>query len=134
MSPMLVFLRRAPDDPSTGSGRTGDIGQLVLTTGSAGGPSVINHTAKVLLGTLDWGLDVQQAISLPNFGSSNGPTELEQGRASPALVDALRARGHELRVMPQTSGLQGIQRIVRDGRPGWFGGADPRREGVAMGD
>ena len=88
----------------------------------------------MLVATLDWGLNVQQAISLPNFGSRNGPTELEEGRASPALIDALKARGHEVRVMTQTSGLQGIQRTSVGGRPGWFGGADPRREGIVMGD
>ena len=102
--------------------------------GSPGGSAIINYTGKVLVGTLDWGLNVQQAISLPNFGSRNGPTELEEGRASQALVDALKARGHELKVMTQTSGLQGIQRVVKDGRSGWFGGADPRREGIVMGD
>ncbi len=89
---------------------------------------------KVLVATLDWGLDVQQAIALPNFGSRNGPTELEQERASAALQEALKARGHEVRVMPQTSGLQAIQRITRDGRSWWFGGADPRREGMVAGD
>ena len=120
MSPMLVFDRSS--------------GQLVLTTGSPGGPAIINYTGKVLIATLDWGLNVQQAISLPNFGSVNGPTELEEGRASQALLDALKARGHEVKVMTQTSGLQGIQRVVKDGRSGWFGGADPRREGIVMGD
>ena len=120
MSPMLVFER--------GSGR------LAMSVGSPGGSAIINYTAKVLVGTLDWGLDVQQAISLPNFGSRNGPTELEQGRASPGLIEALQARGHDVRVMNQTSGLQGIERVTRDGVPAWRGGADPRREGIVMGD
>ena len=120
MSPLLVFDRAS--------------GELLMSLGSPGGSAIINYVAKVLVATLDWGLDVQQAISLPNFGSRNGPTELEQGRVSPALVDALQARGHELRVTPQTSGLQGIQRSVRHGQPAWFGGADPRREGAVMGD
>lgn len=120
MSPLLVFERAS--------------GRLVLSVGSPGGSAIINYVAKVLVGTLDWGLNVQQAISLPNFGSRNGPTELEQDRASAALVDALKARGHEVRVMNQTSGLQGIQRVEREGRSSWFGGADPRREGVVMGD
>ena len=109
-------------------------GTLAMSLGSPGGSAIINYVAKVLIGVLDWGLDMQQAISLPNFGSRNGPTELEHGRASPALIDALKSRGHEVRLMVQTSGLQGIQRTVKDGRPGWFGGADPRREGVVMGD
>jgi len=120
MSPMLVFRRGS--------------GEFVMSLGSPGGSAIINYVAKVLVGTLDWGLNVQQAISLPNFGSRNGPTELEQGRSSALLVDALKARGHEVRVMPQTSGLQAIQRIVEDGQPMWFGGADPRREGVVRGD
>jgi gamma-glutamyltranspeptidase/glutathione hydrolase len=120
MSPMLVF------DKATG--------QLMMSAGSPGGSAIINYTGKVLVGTLDWGLNVQQAISLPNFGSRNGPTELEEGRASTELVDALKARGHEVKVMTQTSGLQGIQRIIQGGKPSLFGGADPRREGIVMGD
>ena len=119
MSPMLVFDRAS--------------GALVMSLGSPGGSAIINYVGKVLVGTLDWGLSMQQAISLPNFGSRNGPTELEEGRASPALVDALKARGHEVKLMPQTSGLQGIQRVQRDGRWTWFGGADPRREGIVQG-
>ncbi len=120
MSPMLVFDRAS--------------GSLLMSLGSPGGSAIINYVTKVLVGVLDWGLDVQQAISLPNFGSRNGPTELEEGRASPALVDELKARGHEVRVINQTSGLQGIQRVVKDGKLVWFGGADPRREGIVMGD
>ncbi len=119
MSPMLVFDRAS--------------GALLMSLGSPGGSAIINYVGKVLVGTLDWGLDVQQAISLPNFGSRNGPTELEEDRASPALVDALKGRGHDVKLMPQTSGLQGIQRVQKDGRWTWFGGADPRREGIVQG-
>jgi gamma-glutamyltranspeptidase/glutathione hydrolase len=108
--------------------------KLVLSTGSPGGSAIINYVAKVLVGVMDWGLNVQQAISLPNFGSRNGPTELERGRVSDALVEQLRARGHEVRLMDQTSGLQGIMRMNIRGEQMWFGGADPRREGVVKGD
>jgi gamma-glutamyltranspeptidase/glutathione hydrolase len=120
MSPTLVF------DKQTG--------KLVLATGSPGGSAIINYVAKVLVGTLDWKLNVQQAISLPNFGSRNGPTELEAGRVSPEVIEALKARGHEVRQFEQNSGLQGLMRIQRDGKDIWFGGADPRREGVVRGD
>jgi gamma-glutamyltranspeptidase/glutathione hydrolase len=106
----------------------------VLSTGSPGGSSIINYVAKVLIGTLDWNLNVQQAISLPNFGSRNGPTELEAARVQPGLVEALEARGHAVRVIDQNSGLQGIMRVAIDGHPAWFGGADPRREGSVRGD
>lgn len=116
MAPLLVLER--------GSGR------FEMALGSPGGPIIIAYVAKSLIAVLDWQLDLQQAIALPNFGSRNGPTELEQGRASEALLRALRARGHELSVAPMTSGAQGIQRRGT----GWFGAADPRREGIAVGD
>jgi gamma-glutamyltranspeptidase/glutathione hydrolase len=108
--------------------------KLVLAVGSPGGPAIINYVAKVLVGTLDWKLDVQQAISLPNVGSRNGPTELEAARVAPEVVEALKARGHEVRQYEQNSGLQGIMRVTRNGKEVWFGGADPRREGVVRGD
>jgi len=120
MSPTIVF------DKATG--------KLVLAIGSPGGPAIINYVAKVLVGTLDWQLDVQQAISLPNFGSRNGPTELEAGRFPSATVQALQARGHVVRESDQTSGLHGVERVTAGGVPRWVGGADPRREGVARGD
>jgi gamma-glutamyltranspeptidase/glutathione hydrolase len=76
----------------------------------------------------------QQAISLPNFGSLNGPSLLEDKRFPPATVEALRARGAEVREQALTSGLQAIARGQAHGTPLWLGGADPRREGVVMGD
>jgi gamma-glutamyltranspeptidase / glutathione hydrolase len=116
MSPLLVFDRQS--------------GQLLMTLGSPGGSTIINYVGKVLLGTIDWGLNIQDAINLPNFGSRNGPTELEAGRIDADLAAALTARGHDVRLIEQTSGLQGISRMPN----GWFGGADPRREGVARGE
>lgn len=120
MSPTLVFDKAS--------------GKLVMATGSPGGTAIINYVAKVLVGTLDWGLNVQQAISLPNFGSRNGPTELETGRVAPAVIEQLRARGHQVREIDQNSGLQGFQRMQLNGEEVWFGGADPRREGAVRGD
>ncbi|SDH75679.1 gamma-glutamyltransferase [Janthinobacterium sp. YR213] len=120
MSPTLVFEKGTH--------------KLVLATGSPGGSSIINYVAKVLVGTMDWGMNVQQAINLPNFGSRNGPTELEKGRAPAAQVEALQAMGHEVRVIEQNSGLQGIMRLNAHGKDFWFGGADPRREGMVRGD
>ncbi len=116
MSPTLVFDLRD--------------GRLLMSLGSPGGPAIIHYTAKTLLGTLQWGLDVQQAISLPNFGSFNGPTVLEQGRFPLATLQALRDRGHEVVEAELTSGLQAIQRT----KSGWWGGADPRREGAVRGE
>jgi gamma-glutamyltranspeptidase/glutathione hydrolase len=120
MSPTVVFDKKT--------------GKLVLAVGSPGGPAIINYVAKVLVGTLDWGLNVQQAIALPNFGSRNGPTELEAGRFPQATIEALKARGHTVQQTEQNSGLHGIMLLPIHGEPWWFGGADPRREGVAKGD
>ncbi|MEC5211577.1 gamma-glutamyltranspeptidase/glutathione hydrolase [Polaromonas sp. CG_9.5] len=120
MAPTLVF------DKATG--------QLVMSAGSPGGALIIHFTAKTLYGVLNWGLLPQQAIDLPNFGSLNGPTLLEENRFAPATVEALRARGAEVRELPMTSGLQAITRGDIHGKPMWLGGADPRREGVVMGD
>jgi len=116
MAPTLVF------DKATG--------QLVMTGGSPGGALIIHFTAKTLYGVLNWGLNAQQAIDLPNFASLNGPSLLEEERFPSATVEALRARGAEVREQAMTSGLQAIQKTPA----GFFGGADPRREGIVMGD
>jgi gamma-glutamyltranspeptidase/glutathione hydrolase len=116
MSPTLVFDKRD--------------GRLLMSLGSPGGAAIIHFVAKTLIGSLAWGLDAQRAIDLPNFGSFNGPTVLEQGRFPAATVEELTASGHVVNQIDMTSGLQAIQRTPR----GWFGGADPRREGVVRGD
>lgn len=109
-------------------------GRLILLAGSPGGGFIINYVARLLVSVLDWKMDLQQAINAPNFGSRNGPTELERGRVSDALVSRLNEKGHQVRLDEQTSGLQAIMRLRRDGEDVWYGGADPRREGVARGD
>ncbi len=120
MAPTLVF------DKTSGA--------LVMSGGSPGGALIIHYTAKTLYGVLNWGLLPQQAINLPNFASLNGPTQLEEKRFPGTTVEALRARGHEVREVNMTSGLQAITRGQAHGEKIWYGGADPRREGVVMGD
>ncbi len=120
MSPTLVF------DAANG--------QFVMSAGSPGGAMIIHFTAKVLYGVLNWGLLPQQAINLPNFGSLNGPTILEAKRFTQATVDSLEARGHQPQQVDLTSGLQAITAGQVHGQRLWLGGADPRREGIVMGD
>ena len=105
-----------------------------MAVGSSGGAQIIHDTAKTLYGVLNWGLLPQQAINLPNFGSFNGPTVLETKRFPATTVDALSARGHEVREVTTTSGIHAFTRGMAHGTPLWLGGADPRREGVMMGD
>jgi gamma-glutamyltranspeptidase/glutathione hydrolase len=113
MAPTLVF---APG------------GELMMALGAAGGPAIINYTARVLVGVLDWRLSLQQAIAAPNMGSRNRETEIELGSALESVAAALRALGHPVEAVQMVSGLHGIMRTPR----GLAGGADPRREGIVL--
>ncbi|MFG6416919.1 gamma-glutamyltransferase family protein [Roseateles sp. DC23W] len=116
MAPTLVFDRA---------------GKLVMVAGSPGGPVIIHYVAKVLTGALAWGLPAQQAVDLPNFGHFNSGTLIvEPGALTLDQAAALRERGHRLSQTDLTSGLQVLVR----GKGGWAGGADPRREGVVLGE
>jgi gamma-glutamyltranspeptidase/glutathione hydrolase len=101
-----------------------------MVLGSPGGSHIVGYVVKVLVATLDWKMDVQAAIDLPNFLSRNGPTELEAGTELERLRPSLNAMAHDVRVVDMTSGVHAIRRAPG----GWEGGADPRREGVARGD
>ncbi len=105
-------------------------GRLHAVVGSPGGSQIIGYVAKTLVALLDWKMDPQQAVDFGNFGSRNGPTELEKGTEAEAWKAALEARGHEVRLLEMTSGTQAIVKTPE----GFLGGADGRREGVAIGD
>ncbi|MEO0618121.1 MAG: gamma-glutamyltransferase [Pseudomonadota bacterium] len=115
MAPTMIF---APD------------GKLWALTGSPGGSRIINYTLKSIIAMIDWGLDAQQAADLVNFGSRNGPFEVEASPAGEKLAAMMKDRGHAITTTDMTSGLH-IIRVTPDGLEG---GADPRREGVARGD
>jgi gamma-glutamyltranspeptidase / glutathione hydrolase len=116
MSPTLIF--------------DADTGDFLASVGSPGGAAIIHYTAKAIVGMYDWGLNAQEAIDVPNFANFNGPSVLEEDRYPEELIEALRALGHQIDERALTSGLQAIQ-VTEDG---FFGGADPRREGVVMGE
>jgi gamma-glutamyltranspeptidase/glutathione hydrolase len=105
-------------------------GEFKGATGSPGGSRIILYVAKTLVALIDWGLDAQAAAAFMNFGSDGGPLVYEVN--SPQTLDAvaLKAYGQEIKSELMTSGVHTIWR--RDGR--LEGGADPRREGVALGD
>ncbi|MDF2812756.1 MAG: gamma-glutamyltransferase, partial [Microvirga sp.] len=104
--------------------------KLYAVVGSPGGSLIINYVAKTLVGLLDWKLDPQVAADLPNAGSRNGPTELEAGTEAAEWKAGLEAKGHEVKLIDQNSGIHAI--LVTPA--GLVGGADSRREGVAIGN
>jgi gamma-glutamyltranspeptidase / glutathione hydrolase len=115
-----------------------DRDRLRLLVGSPGGTRIIGFVTQTIVGVLDFGLDVQQAVAAPHFLAQDGPIELEDGTAVAAQAEALRARGHSVALRDLNSGLHAIA-IDYAGAEGsenrvLSGGVDPRREGVARGD
>jgi gamma-glutamyltranspeptidase / glutathione hydrolase len=121
-------------------------GQVEALVGSPGGSNIIHYVTKTLVGLIDWKLDIQQAIDLPNFGAqTSATTTLEKGTVVAGLESALAAKRHTVAIADINSGLQGIvfNGTRASGEPGafarapgkgqWAGGADPRREGTARG-
>jgi gamma-glutamyltranspeptidase/glutathione hydrolase len=104
--------------------------RLVLALGSAGGERIIGDTLHALIAMLDWNLSAPAALDLPRVANMNGPTELEDKGSLPAQADGLRALGHQVQVRRHDGGLTGVRRV----EGGWQGGADPRRDGVALGE
>ena len=131
MAPTLVFKQ----------GADGSRGDFLMATGSPGGASIIQFVVKTVVGALDWNLNAQQATSLVNFGAANSPTTgvggehpaidiTNNGLNDPLLV-GLRSLGHTVSFAAQSSG---VSTIIKTPTGSLMGGADPRREGIALGD
>jgi gamma-glutamyltranspeptidase/glutathione hydrolase len=105
-------------------------GKPLLVVGSPGGSRIIGYVAKTIIAFVDWGLDVQQAVALPHLVNRFGTYDLEEGTIAETLAGPLEALGYEVSVRGLNSGLHAIS----IGPDGLLGGADPRREGVALGD
>jgi gamma-glutamyltranspeptidase/glutathione hydrolase len=105
-------------------------GRLFMVVGSPGGPPIINYVGKTVVGVLDGGLDIQSAIDLPNVSSRGTAVVVERGPATEKLRQGLAELGHVVQQSDFNSGLAGIVVTPR----GLTGAADPRREGVALGD
>lgn len=108
----------------------GEDGALDYVLGSPGGPAIIMFNLKALFALIDWKMDTAEAAALLNFGGIPNGVLVESGPAGDAVAAALAAKGHTVRRMDLTSG----QHIIAVTPDGLQGGADPRREGVALGD
>jgi gamma-glutamyltranspeptidase/glutathione hydrolase len=107
-----------------------DKGEVFAVLGSPGGSRIILYVVKALVALLDWDLDAQAATALTNFGSMGKDAEIEIGWASLWHGLKLKRYGHGLSPDLMNSGLHIV--VVHGGR--LEGGADPRREGAALGD
>ena len=106
-------------------------GQPYLLIGSPGGSRIINYVAKSLIAILDWNMDPQDALETGHFTHRNGKAlDLENGTVANGFAEALRAKVHRTNARNLNSGLHAI--LIRDGK--LIGAADPRREGIAMGE
>ena len=134
MAPTIVFAK-APD---------GSKGDFLMATGSPGGATIIQFVTKTLVGVIDWGLDAQQATSMVNFGAANSPSTGVGGEhpyidtsgngLNDPLLNGLRALGHTVSFAAQSSGVSTIVKKPGTTSPVLTGGADPRREGIGLGD
>jgi gamma-glutamyltranspeptidase/glutathione hydrolase len=106
-------------------------GNFLVSVGSPGGPAIIDYVAQILIGILDAHMSPKDALAMPHELNMNGPTLLEKSPTSDALAAQLTAMGHTVQV-PQVegSGLHGIEKV----KDGYIGAADPRRDGIALGD
>jgi gamma-glutamyltranspeptidase/glutathione hydrolase len=119
MSPVIVF-----DKKSDGSA-----GKFVMAVGSPGGNSIIAYVAKALVGLIDWKMEPEAALALPNI-VARGPAVSVEAGADPKVVELLRAKG--LNVSADAGENSGLHVIIKT-KGGYIGAADPRREGVAIG-
>ncbi|MEL7175998.1 MAG: gamma-glutamyltransferase [Pseudomonadota bacterium] len=105
-------------------------GAPVMVVGSPGGSRIIGYVAKTIIAHLDWGMDVQAAVAMPHLVNRFGTYDVEEGTSAEALAEPLTALGYEVNARALTSGLHAIA----IGADGLEGGADPRREGIAIGE
>ncbi|KKK68746.1 hypothetical protein LCGC14_2940970, partial [marine sediment metagenome] len=104
-------------------------GQPELVIGSPGGSRIIGYVAQAIIAHYDWGMNVQEALGMPHLVNRFGTYDIEQGTEATALEAPLQKLGFETNQRDLTSGLHAIR--LGDGLQG---GADPRREGIALGE
>ncbi|PKH02046.1 gamma-glutamyltransferase [Psychromonas sp. MB-3u-54] len=105
-------------------------GKPYMALGSPGGSRIIGYVASTIIAHLDWGMGIQQAIDLPHLVNRFGTYDLEQGTKAIRFKKALEMMGYKVNIRDLNSGLHAI--LLKDGK--LIGGADPRREGIALGD
>ncbi|WP_116472888.1 gamma-glutamyltransferase [Zobellella maritima] len=103
--------------------------QPLLIIGSPGGSRIIGYVLQSLINVLDWGMDIQEAIHQPHILHRGGSLEIEQGSLGQALLPAMKQLGFDTQLTELNSGTHAIMITPA----GLTASADPRREGVALG-
>ena len=103
-------------------------GAPVLVIGSPGGSRIIGYVAQSIIAHLDWDMDVQQAVAMPHLVNRFGTYDIEENTPAADLESALTAKGFKVKLRGLNSGLHAIS--IGETLQG---GADPRREGIAIG-
>jgi gamma-glutamyltranspeptidase/glutathione hydrolase len=107
--------------------------RLFLVLGSPGGATIISTVANIIMGVIDFGLDIQQAVNAPRFHQQWMPDELrlEKFGFSPDTLPLLSNGGYELK---QTGYWGDAECIAVDPRTGdRLGASDGRNGGRAIG-
>jgi gamma-glutamyltranspeptidase / glutathione hydrolase len=107
-------------------------GKLFLVLGSPGGPTIITTVANIVMGVLDFGLDLQEAVNAPRFHHQWLPDEiLVEDRLSPDTMNLLRSKGHKLKVEHFWGDGECIMIDPKTGER--LGSSDGRNNGKAVG-
>ena len=107
-------------------------GKLFLVLGSPGGPTIITTAANILMGVVDFGLDLQEAVNAPRFHHQWIPDQiLVEDRLSPDTMNLLRSKGHKLKVGHFWGDGECIMIDPRTGER--LGASDGRNNGKAVG-
>lgn len=105
-------------------------GKPLLAIGSPGGSQIIGYVAQALIAYIDWGMPVEQIVAQPHLINRFGTYDIEAGTTAEKFADPLKALGYEVKPGEMNSGLHAIE--ITEG--GLIGSADPRREGIAIGE
>ncbi|MBD8650049.1 gamma-glutamyltransferase [Rhizobium sp. CFBP 13726] len=105
-------------------------GKPLMAIGSPGGSQIIGYVAQALVAYIDWGMPVEQIVAQPHLINRFGTYDIEAGTRAETLMEPLKSLGYEVKAGEMTSGLQAIEITDR----GLAGSADPRREGIAIGE
>ncbi len=110
-------------------------GKLFMVLGSPGGPRIITIVANILIGVVDFSLDIQEAVNAPRFHHQWLPDEIVvEDRLSPDTMNVLRSKGHKLKIDYSWGDWGDGECIMVDPKTGErLGASDGRNNGKAVG-